>query len=562
MKQFFRFFMLATLCAGLSIACSVDDESNDVSVDTAPLVISIQVLDLEGHSVLNDQNIQNISATYKGESYVCRSKQQIISEEQSGTRYYKPHFYGLTYVNDYLIFGELDGTKTYTDEQLILYWGGDFKPDTITFSYTIQASSSKTEDHCLLNGQPVTGQIIIHKDLPTQTAEKNDSTPRKQMPISKEQFALIKQVNTFGTNLFREIVKEKQNESTVASPLSVAYLLGMIANGAREDSETAQQLLHVLMGGHGTDKSLITGQMPVLNNLFQTLITWASEVDNRVKLEIADAFFTNEGFPVYAGYVDLLAQYYHADYAKLDFASPEALNYINDWSSQKTHGLIPKILNEIPGDVVAYLFNALYFKAPWTVSFNKEYTSLQDFTLPNGSKRQLYLMHNYLKTLCAQTGTYTAVSLPFAQGAYWMDIILPTEGISTTQLAQDFDFQQIPWNYGEVVLTLPRFEVSSDFKRLNDQLRHLGITRIFTQEADLTQLSPVDEIFVSRIFQKARIIINEEGGEAAAVSGASLTESMDPNQVYFTANRPFLYCIREVSSGAIFFIGTYCGDEQ
>lgn len=586
MKRHLHFLLLAVLVLGLTNACSSDDTNHDfITVDTAPLVISVQVLDLEGHSVLNDQTIQNISAIYKGKSYLCQPRQRLKENPDPATRYYMPHFYGLTYMNDYLIFGELDGTKTYTDEQLILCFGTEER-DTITFSHHLEWDGTKQMSEMVysdpqsiklvesfrLNGQPVEGIISLRHALASNIVEDNDSTPRKMMPITQEQFPLISKVNTFGMNLFRQIVKEKQTESVVASPLSIAYLLGMLANGAPEHSQTQNEILQSLMGitsgsgtnnnGVSTDNCYALEPASSFNGLFQTLITWAPQVDSQVKLELADALFTRNDFPVYAGYVDLLARYYQADYAKLDFASPEALKYINDWASQKTHGLIPSILDEIPPSAVAYLFNALYFKAPWKVSFDKEYTFLQDFTLPNGSKRKLYLMHNYLETRAAETDTYTAVSLPFAKGAYSMDVILPAEGISTAQLTQDIDFQQIPWKKAEVIVTLPRFEVRSELCQLNDQLHRLGITRIFTQEAELTQLSPVEGIFVSRIFQKARIIINEEGGEAAAVSGAEVTTSMDPDQVHFTANRPFLFCIREASSGAVFFLGTFCGEEQ
>ena len=141
-----------------------------------------------------------------------------------------------------------------------------------------------------------------------------------------------------------------------------------------------------------------------------------------------------------------------------------------------------------------------------------------------------------------------------------MDFYLPAEGVSTTQLAQELDFQNIPWMAADVTLTLPRFEVTSDHNRLNEFLQNLGIHRIFTSAAGFSELSPIEDLYISRIFQKARIIINEQGGEAAAVTGAEMTNESNPEEITFTANRPFLYCIREVSSGAIFFLGTYCGD--
>jgi len=578
MKKEIRNLLGVALVAGLTATCSTDDganSGNDIIVDYAPVVISVKVLSPEGYSVLNAQNTQGISAVYKDESYVCQSQEAAMRQAltASTSRYYMPHFYGLCYLTDYLLFGELDGAKDYKDEKLILYWGGDQKPDTITFSLTHKSNSNpdKIDDveyQQFLNGQPVTGQITLYKDLPEKAAV-NDSTPRKQMPIKDEWRQLISGVNHFGMNLFRQMVQEKQTESLVASPLSVAYLLGMVANGVPENSQTLMEIDKALRGlEKNDDPSISVGgcysySAQPFNDLFQTLITWAPQVDSRVTLELADALFTDNNFPVYAGYVNLLAQYYQADYAKLDFASPEAVTTINNWCSQKTHGLIPEMVKEIPPYVVAYLFNALYFKAPWQTKFEAENTRWGEFTRPDGTKQSLPLMHSTLETLFARTEQYTAVSLPFAKGAYTMDILLPAQGMSVSQLAQDVDFQNIGWFRAEVNLTLPRFEVKSAHDDLKSLLQALGVQRIFTSTAGFTELSPVEDLYISRIFQKARIIINEEGGEAAAITGAEfVVETALGDFEVFTANRPFLYCIREESSGVIFFLGTYCGDGE
>ena len=582
MKKIFRLLFGMTLMAGLMTGCSSDDSSipkDDLIVDYAPIVISVKVLSPEGYSILNAQNTQVITAVYNGKSYTCQSR------ATTPTRYYMPYFYGLSYQNDYLLFGELDGAKDYKDEQLILHWGGDLKPDTVTFSHEHDPNPGSSDKYavaynylnCQLNGKPVDGEITIYKDLPTDKDAPDEDewngqdgvngTSRKQMPLTQDQLALIKQVNAFGMILFNMLVQENQTKSIVASPLSLTYLLGMVANGAPEGSETEMEILKAMIQygnniGPSAGSPVICNALSaqLFNELFKTLITWAPQVDSHVKLELANALFTDQDFPVYAGYVNLLAKYYQADYANLDFASPEAIGAINSWASQKTHGLIPTIIDEIPGATVSYLLNALYFKAPWAMPFNPEHTRMGAFTLPNGTKENIPLMRNTLKTNYAQTERYTAVSLPFAKGAYWMDIFLPAEGLSIVQLAQEMNIQDIAWKEVSVILTLPRYEVSSDYKNLKDILQRLGIKRIFIPAAEFTELTPDDEFYISQIFQKARIIINETGGEAAAISGADGKDGSDSNEVTFTADRPFLYSIREASSGAIFFIGTYCGD--
>ena len=62
------------------------------------------------------------------------------------------------------------------------------------------------------------------------------------------------------------------------------------------------------------------------------------------------------------------------------------------------------------------------------------------------------------------------------------------------------------------------------------------------------------------MFQVAKIKLDEEGTEAAAVTVIGVeTTSMPPVPTSFHANRPFLYVISEQSTGAIFFIGQYTG---
>ena len=74
-------------------------------------------------------------------------------------------------------------------------------------------------------------------------------------------------------------------------------------------------------------------------------------------------------------------------------------------------------------------------------------------------------------------------------------------------------------------------------------------------------------VFISMMRQKAKIKVNEEGAEAAAVTiaGVELT-SMGPSEppVYpkadFHANRPFVYVISEASSGTLLFVGKFTGE--
>ena len=75
------------------------------------------------------------------------------------------------------------------------------------------------------------------------------------------------------------------------------------------------------------------------------------------------------------------------------------------------------------------------------------------------------------------------------------------------------------------------------------------------QEADFSGITPVKDFFISEVFHKAFVNVDEEGTEAAAATGIGFGITSMPPPVVFRADRPFLFLIRESSSGAIVFLG-------
>ncbi|MBR3513983.1 MAG: serpin family protein [Bacteroidaceae bacterium] len=556
MKHTFRNLLLSALALGLTVSsCSSDEDSatNSQIWDIAPVVVSVKVLSPEGYSVLNGYNTRSISATYRGNTYYC---------QRATTRYYAPTFYGLAYANDYLLFGELDAEQTYMGEPIIINWGDDSKADTITFSHRLewQDNTPHFQQKFWLNGHEVTGQITIHKDL--QRAP--EYTPRQDMPVTAEQKRMLTPINDFGFDLFRQLkaAADEPHSSLVASPLSVAYVLGMLATAASADEGpegTRGEILKALhMEQQGVD---------AMNALFKILADNASLVDTQTDIQLACALFVRQGYPIYGGYPSFLADYYHADYEQLDFASPTALERINAWCNQKTKGLIPSILDEIPPLAMAYLLNAIYFRGGWSTPFYPDMTREADFTRTDGTVSKLPLMHENIATFYAHTDAFDAMRLPFGQGSYQMTFLLPTGTNTTDQLVQQLSsavLEGLTWQYADVNITLPRFSVVSDYKELPQQLEALGVHRAFIpRQALFTNMTPDEDLYVSNMRQKARLAVDEKGCEAAAVTIAGMETTAMPDeheQVTFCANRPFVYLITEVSSGTVFFIGTYEGE--
>ena len=588
-----KVLMTALLGAALLAASCSKDESTtangEIIWDYSPVVISIQVLSPRSYSTLPYADLSTVRAEFRGESYYCG-----VAPEPSRT--ILPNFYGLKAQNDYLLFGELNGAETYDHEQLIINWGNDaIKNDTIVFSRTI-SSNGKVEMDYWVNGVhvqnpvgPTTmelghstewaarkGRLALYKDL----AALNNPNLKTTTPISLTdlQKGAVLQLNHFQFNLLHKML-ESGEKSVVSSPLSVAYLLAMLASGAAASENPVPTAVEILLALEGyADQTSVcftytdgpTFRNAPINTLLQTFIEQAPKCDPQVELTIANALFARKDFPLYNGYVNYIADSYHADYAQLDFTAPTALQAINNWCYQKTRGMIPKILNEIaPGDV-AYALNAIYFKAPWAQQFDKDLTRPATFYKADGNTTQVPMMHNICSLTYRKTGNMEAVLLPFANGAYNMIIALPPEGQNLSQMT-DFGYgltvavdlksmEQAP-EPSTVSLALPRFSTETTNTQLKSQLQQLGISSIFTPEqARLTEVSS-EPLFVSDILQKARIKVEEAGCEAAAVTVAQIKNSMAPdNIVEFRADRPFLYFITERSTGLILFAGAYCGD--
>ncbi len=164
---------------------------------------------------------------------------------------------------------------------------------------------------------------------------------------------------------------------------------------------------------------------------------------------------------------------------------------------------------------------------------------------------------------------YKVISKPYGNGAFKMTFILPNEGISTAELVKDFDrstWEVLTKDTGEreVKIKIPKFETSFKLE-LNDYLKSLGMTDAFLgSKADFSNMSDELSLYISKIFQKARIKVEEKGTEAAAVTvidmkvNSALPSPSEPPTFY--ATRPFLYAISEISTGAILFMGQYSGN--
>ena len=386
----------------------------------------------------------------------------------------------------------------------------------------------------------------------------NEEVDESFLILSDAQHEMVNNNNSFAFSLYN---KTMGMNSRVVSPLSVTYLMSMLANGA--DGETQQQILATLgWAGEGIQQPSLQD----INDYSRMLIEKTARLDKAVTVEIANYVAVNKEFKLNSKFQKSVERDYKAGVESLNFTSPSTLKRINDWCNDRTHGMIPSIINELDPDAVSYLMNAIYFNGTWKDKFSKEETKQEMFRGYTRDIQYVDMMHRHGEYFYADGDGYSAVSIPYGNGAFRMTVILPIEGSFLRDVMASMDggkFQELQRSMEKcnVDLKIPRFTTEVDLP-LNDIISALGAPLIFSSQADFSQFARGD-FYVSKMFQKAKIEVSEEGTKAAAVTAAIMMMSaMRPEKkrnVVFHADSPFAYIISENSTGSIYFMGQYTG---
>lgn len=386
----------------------------------------------------------------------------------------------------------------------------------------------------------------------------NEEVDESFLILSDAQHEMVNNNNSFAFSLYN---KTMGMNSRVVSPLSVTYLMSMLANGA--DGETQQQILATLgWAGEGIQQPSLQD----INDYSRMLIEKTARLDKAVTVEIANYVAVNKEFKLNSKFQKSVERDYKAGVESLNFTSPSTLKHINDWCNDRTHGMIPSIINELDPDAVSYLMNAIYFNGTWKDKFSKEETKQEMFRGYTRDIQYVDMMHRHGEYFYADGDGYSAVSIPYGNGAFRMTVILPTEGSFLRDVMASMDggkFQALQRSMEKcnVDLKIPRFTTEVDLP-LNDIISALGAPLIFSSQADFSQFARGD-FYVSKMFQKAKIEVSEEGTKAAAVTAAIMMMSAvrpeKKRNVVFHADSPFAYIISENSTGSIYFMGQYTG---
>ena len=424
-------------------------------------------------------------------------------------------------------------------------------------------------------------------EKPAESEEPQVPNP-EDLLLTRSELDMVQQSNDFAFNLFREVTAEYGFVSprgcippedydlrvaignNILSPISIIYALGMLNNGAT--GETQQQINKVLgfadTGAEG------------INAFCRKMLSRAVCLDPDTKLNIANNIYFNssKGLTLNPVFLQLAKENYEAEPDIRDFHDGLTMDVINQWCSDHTEKMIEKVLDEdsFNPSIVSYLLNAIYFKGNWVTKFEEENTveepfgEAADFGQYGDLRPIVPMMHQTGSYLYWENDLCQAVMLPYGNESFVINILLPREGkriydVLETLTASSWTEQYVWRGESAIVdLKLPRFEADTDLN-LKGIMSRLGMPKAFTVAAEFPNFCDT-ETYIDLMKQVAKIKVNESGTEAAAVTIIGMAESAGPEpaprHVTFHATRPFLYVIRDVTSGAILFIGQYTGIES
>ena len=381
-----------------------------------------------------------------------------------------------------------------------------------------------------------------------------------KVSLTDTQAGYVEAGNKMSFRFLKELYDE---ENLVCSPLSLQYALAMTANGA--SGETLQEIIDFL--GYGEEG------IDALNEYSRILLEQLPAVDLDVNLKVTDALLVNDKFLLLPSFKETVEQNYYAAVENMDFSDPrDVAKAINTWAKRSTDGFIDKVMDasEISDDAVAYIMNALYFKAKWaggSPMFREEGTRSEDFHLKDGKTVKANMMRNTRHHEYAEMDGYKVLVLPYANGKFNMYVLLPDKNniegmIEKLQTTSWGDILANLKQDAEVHVKLPKFNIENKFN-LNDALNALGVNKAF--ESGVAEFDgmfqPKDgyHYWISKVIQKSRIAVSEWGTEAGSVTVVEMDGVADagpgPKQVYFYADHPFIFIIGEETSGTILFEG-------
>ena len=340
----------------------------------------------------------------------------------------------------------------------------------------------------------------------------------------------------------------------VLSPSSVATLLAMVEPGAA--GTTASGIAQALRSGSMSPQQ----QAQAWHLLNGTLARQAKH--DHVALDTADELWLQTGFPVRSTYLQILAGDFAAGVQEQDLAQDPAgsARAIDNWVASRTAGHITNLLtpSELQ-NVVAVLVDAVYMNAPWETPFDPSLTARGPFHISPGNSTKVPMMSasEPLYVPVSATSALDVAELPYKGEDLSAVVLMPPLGqlgaFESRLSAAGLNRTVSGLARQRAQIKLPKFELKTSL-RLNQVLSDMGMSQAFSREANFSLLSP-RPLQLSFVVHDAQVNVSEKGTEASAATGGGLapTAMPAPPPVSIVFDHPFLFLVRDDSTGAIIF---------
>ncbi|MBQ5334446.1 MAG: hypothetical protein J6Z45_00705 [Oscillospiraceae bacterium] len=362
----------------------------------------------------------------------------------------------------------------------------------------------------------------------------------------------------FAAKLLKKLCSEDSG-NTLISPMSVSLALGMTANGAK--GQTQDEMY-----------ALLAENLEQKEHFNMWCKTWQDYTRdfNAKQLEVANAIWFRDDenrILVPDAFRKTVADYYDASLYKAPF-DETTLSDVNGWVNEKTHGMIPDILEKADPQHIMYLLNALAFEAEWEKEYCKEEVRPGLFTGADGFPYGVDMMYSE-ESIYLESENATGFMKPFAHdntsNGYCFAAVLPNEGISIDEYIAGLDAEEIAallrnQRQANVRTAMPKFSFEWG-KSLKPALKALGMQSAFSAEdADFSGLNdratPENPTYIEDVIHKTFIEVGPLGAKAGAATAVIMVNRGGPAKMkQVTLDRPFLFMIVDRACMVPVFIG-------
>lgn len=346
----------------------------------------------------------------------------------------------------------------------------------------------------------------------------------------------------------------RENGNLLVSPVSIASALAMTANGAQGD--TLRQM-----------ETALGLSAQELDDFFLAYGETLSPEDGKCRLSIADSiwFTADERFTVDEEFLRTNQAFFGASFFREPFDGSTA-DRINGWVEEHTEGLIREILDEIPGDAVMYLVNALAFDGEWEDIYKSNQVREGNFTKEDGTVQKADMMYSAERKYLKGEGAEGFLKY-YAEGRFAFAALLPQEGTSAAEYVSALTGEELgrileQAEDMQVNAAIPKFQAEYGVL-LNSVLQEMGIVDAFDiKTADFSRLgySEAGNIYIGRVLHKTYVAVDERGTKAGAATAVEMLDNAamigpgESRTVYL--DRPFVYMIIDCEKGIPLFMGT------